>query len=130
MAERDVTIEHYLSLNPTLYDVLDRMQIRQTALPELYQSGEPYEVEMIIELWLRILVDEYEDNRRLHLTFYGADQLKMRTGSLVNGVEITIRSIKDAQWEKLRYYVYEQEQSQMGLSFYCRGFDAVIEESQ
>jgi len=46
---------------------------------------------------LRVLVDEYEDQRRLHLMFYGVDQLKIATGSFINGVEITIRSIKDHQ---------------------------------
>lgn len=129
MTEHDPAIAHFLSLHPALFDVLDTMQIRQTELPESYQSGEPYEVELVVELWLRVLMDEYEDRRRLHMTFYGVDQLKLRTGKTINGVEIVIRSIKNDQWEKLRYAVFEKEQSQMGLSFYCRGFEATIEES-
>ncbi|HVB62630.1 MAG TPA: hypothetical protein VNE61_15670 [Ktedonobacteraceae bacterium] len=59
--------------------------------------SEPYEIEMIVDMVLRVLVDEYEDQRRLHLMFYGVDQLKIATGSFINGVEITIRSIKDHQ---------------------------------
>lgn len=68
MAEHDLAIENYYALNPGyLFDVLDLLQIRQIQLPEQYQSAELYEVEMVIELWLRVLVDEYEDKRRLHL---------------------------------------------------------------
>jgi hypothetical protein len=130
MSERDLAIEQFLALNPALFDVLDTFQIRQTELPEQFQSGEPYEIAMIVEMVLRVLVDEYEDQRRLRLTFYGVDQLKMATGSLINGVEITIRSIKDQQWERLCYHVYEKENSQMGLSFYCRGFVAKLEGEQ
>lgn len=107
MSERDPSLEQFLALNPALFDVLDSYQIRQTELSEQYQSGELYEIAMIVEMVLRVLTDEYEDQRRLHLTFYGVDQLNIATGSHINRVEITIRSIKDHQWEKLRYHVYE-----------------------
>lgn len=130
MSERDPSLEQFLALNPALFDVLDTFQIRQTELPERFQSGELYEVGMIVEMMLRVVVDEYEDQRRLHLTFYGVDQLKIATGNLINGLEITIRSIKDQQWEKLQYHVYEKENYQMGLSFYCRGFVATLEKAQ
>lgn len=125
MFERDPSIEQFLALNPALFDVLDTFQIRQTELPERFQSGEPYEVAMIVEMVLRVLVDEYEDQRRLYLTFNGVDQLKMVTGSLINGVEITIRSMKDYQWENLRYHVYEKGRSIWGYPF-CRTHNSSI----
>ena len=125
----DPAIERYHVLNPGyLFDVLDLLQIRQTELPEQYQSAELYEVEMVIELWLRVLIDEYEDKRRLHLTFYGVQCLKLAAGLVVNGAEVTIHSIKHYQWERLKYHIYGKR-DQMDLSFYCRGFDVVLEET-
>lgn len=130
MIDHDPAIAHYHALNPGyLFDVLDMLQIRQTELPEQYQSAELYEVEIVIELWLRVLVDEYEDKRRLHLTFYGIQCLELSSAGVVNGAEIVIHSIKHYQWEKLNYHVYDQR-NQINLSFYCRGFDAILEEAE
>lgn len=44
-----------------MFDVLDTFQMRQTELPEPFRSGELYEIAMIVEMVLRALTDEYED---------------------------------------------------------------------
>ncbi len=117
MMNKDEAVEHFLSLNPTLFDVLDRFEVRQTA-PE-----EGSEVELIVEIWLRVLLDEEEDRRRLHLTFVGVRDLKFETQGLVNGLELSVYSIKNYQWEGLRYEVRDEE-SAITLSFYCWHFEA------
>ncbi len=117
LMNNDEAVEHFLYLNPSLFDVLDRFEVRQTA-PE-----EGSEVELIVEIWLRVLLDEEEDLRRLRLTFFGVRDLKFQAQGLVNGLELSIRSIKDYQWEGLRYEVHDKE-SLTPLSFYCWRFEA------
>lgn len=113
----DEAVEHFLSLNPPLFDVLDRFEMRQTP-PE-----EGAEVELIVEIWLRVLLDEEEDRRRLHLTFVGVRDFKFQTQGLVNGLELSVYSIKNYQWEGLKYEIHDEE-SAITLSFFCWRFEA------
>jgi hypothetical protein len=117
MMNSDKAVEYFQSLNPSLFDVLDRFEVRQT------KPDEDSKVQLIVEIWLRVLLDEEEDLRRLHLTFFGVRDLKFQAQGLVKGFELSIRSIKDYQWEGLRYEVHDKE-SLTPLSFYCWRFEA------
>lgn len=119
MMNKDKAVEHYLSLNPTLFDVLDKFEVRQ----ERPDEDEDSRFEMVVEIWLRILLDAEEDRRRLRLIFFGVRDLKFHAQGLVNGLELSIYSIKDYQWEGLRYAVHDDE-SLTPLSFYCWRFEA------
>ncbi len=107
MMNSDKAVEYFQSLNPSLFDVLDRFEVRQT------KPDEDSKVQLIVEIWLR----------HLHLTFFGVRDLKFQAQGLVKGFELSIRSIKDYQWEGLRYEVHDKE-SLTPLSFYCWRFEA------
>ncbi len=122
MIEKDENIERYKSLNPSLYSVLDQL--------ELYQKGTgraPASM-LSMEIWFRLSVNEGDDPRRLHLSFFDVNDLKVNAQGFVQVPLLEIVSIKEYQWENLKYRVEDAEGNQ--LSFYCKKFTANIEERE
>lgn len=115
------TISAYQALNPTLFDVLDRFDLSQH-----YHSDQQHELS--IELWLRMFENEDEDSRRLRLTFEGVRNLTTAFQGFTLLPRIAIRSIRDYQWEHLKYEVKDEEGNT--FSFFCRDFQAQIIETR
>ena len=113
-------ISAYQALNPTLFDVLDRFDLRQH-----YHSDQQHELS--IELWLRMYENEDDDPRRLRLTFEGVRNLMTTFQGFALLPRIAIRSIRDYRWERLSYEVKDEEGNT--FSFFCRDFQAHIVEA-
>ena len=119
MPYSDKALDHYLSLNPTVFDVLDRFEFRQQERwIDTYCSKYVY----ILEFWLSS--GSSDDPRRLHLLFDDVQQLRFeaRVGPLT--LPLVIRSLQHDQWEYLRYRVIDREEEI--LAFYSRGFAAEL----
>ncbi len=72
--------------------------------------------------------NEDDDPRRLRLTFEGVRNLRTTFQGFTLLPRIDIRSIRDNQWERLRYEVKDVEGHT--FSFFCRGFQAQIVEAK
>jgi hypothetical protein len=119
MIHDDKDIRQYWSLNPREFHILDRLIMSQT-----YPAKRPTEI-LGLELVLRS--KEAADRRRLVLSFSGVEELQVTPhASLIQFLMLEIRSIRDRQWENLKYEVKETEEDT--LSFYCASFEANIEE--
>lgn len=57
----------------------------------------------------------------IHLRFEDISASKLDDLESIDGVELEIEPTDD-QWERLRYYVYDQENQ---MSFYCGGWDVI-----
>ena len=119
MTDKDELVDHYWSLRPTLFNVLDVMRLHQRKLDE----DAPVRLEL--ELVLRLFEQENDDRERLHLVFFGVTDLKFSGTGLVVFPLLEIFSIRDFQWERLKYRVKEIENGE--LSFYCESFTATLE---
>jgi hypothetical protein len=117
MIDEEQAIRAYLELNPTQFDVMDKFELHQ-------QYSLDQEHKLFLELWLRMYENEYDDARRLRLTFEGVRDLKTAFQGFTLLPKIVIRSIRDYQWEQLRYEVKDAEDN--CVSFFCRSFQAEI----
>ena len=119
MTDYERALEHYRSLEPTLFDVLDRFEVRQP------HKSEDEQYEISLEIRLRSLENEEDDLRRLRLIFYGVRNLKVDFQGFTHFSLINIRSIRHYQWEKLNYEVEDAENNT--FSFVCKDFEAHLE---
>ncbi len=119
MTDKDELIDHYWSLRPTLFNVLDVMRLHQRKLDE----DAPVRLEL--ELVLRAFEQESDDRERLRLVFFGVTDLELSGTGFVVFPLLEIFSIQDFQWEHLKYRVKETENGE--LSFYCESFTATVE---
>lgn len=119
MTNHDPAIEQYWALNPLRFDILDRLVYSQS-----YTEQQGHQV--TVELRLRIGEREEDDRRRLRIVCTGVKDLRLQFGGFMHFPRITIRSIRDWQWEDLRYEVADEEQGTFSL--YCRAFQALLEE--
>ena len=121
MIDDEQAIRAYLALNPAQFDILDRFELRQ-------QYSLDQEHNLYLEIWLRMYENEYEDSRRLRLTFEGVRDLKTIFQGFTLLPSIVIRSIRDYQWEQLRYEVKDADGN--SFTFFCRRFQAQIIETK
>ena len=121
MTDDDRAIQAYEALNPTLFDILDRFELRHHYSPN-------QEHELSLDIWLRIYENEYSDARRLHLSFSGVRDLKIAMQGFSLLPHFRIRSVYGYQWEQLNYEVKDVVGET--FSFYCRNFHAQIIEGQ
>jgi hypothetical protein len=119
MTDYERALEHYQSLDPTLFDVLDRFEVCQN------HSSEDEQYEISLEIRLRSLENEEDDLRRLRLSFSGVRNLKVDFQGFMHFPLINIRSIRHYQWEKLNYEVEDAENNT--FSFVCKDFEAFLE---
>lgn len=118
MAEYEEAICQYWSFNPKLFSVLDKLQLHQKS------TGESPAHMLVLELWLRVSENEEDDLRRLHLSFHNVSELKIQPPGCIQIPFLEITSIKDYQWENLKYRVHDAEGNQ--LSFYCNQFEVNV----
>ena len=104
MTQYEKRLEHYQSLNPTIFDVLGRFEIHQ----DHRSDDESHEVSLYITL--RPLENEEDDLRRLHLSFSGVRNLKVNFQGFMLIPLIRIRLIRDYQWERINYEVEDTEE--------------------
>ena len=122
MTEKDSRIEHYYSLDPKRFSILERFEVRQNHPP-----GEQPEISLKIELSSPIENDE----RRLLLSFFYVRGLSFtqEASSLLQMTLLTIESILESirreGWEGLHYQAREEEEDSLFL--YCREFSASLE---
>lgn len=121
MTDDEKAISAYQALNPTLFDILDRFDLSQHYFPDQRH-------ELSLELWLRMYENEYDDPRRLRLSFAGVRSLRTTFQGFMLLPRIDIRSIRDYQWEYLKYEVKDAENDT--FSFFCRSFHAQIVEEK
>lgn len=118
---QDAAIEHFQSLNPHLFDFLDTLEVSVLSGDNALHSP------LVLEMWLRPLANAYDDMRRLHLLFQGVVELKLDMGRHAIVSQLEIFSLKNDQWEHVKYRVHETEDDM--LSFYCERFTAMLEET-
>jgi hypothetical protein len=107
----DAAIEHYWSLRPTRFPSLERLVVFQDTVEE-----DPPFLSLELEL-------VGTDTQSLHIVFRRVQDLKMHFPGGHRQVFLEITSIRDYQWEGLRYHVVDEEPQ---LSFYCRDFEAKL----
>lgn len=117
MAESDKAIGRYWSFHPRLFSVLDRLEFSQKST-----GGSPAYV-LSLELWFRPS-EKDDDPRRLHLSFENVIDFKFNPNGFVEISLLEILSIREKQWENLKYRVVDTEENQ--LSFYCKQFEVEI----
>jgi hypothetical protein len=124
MEHSDKALDHYWSLDPTSFDLLERFDLRQQEIGiDTYSS----KYVLSLELWLR--TGRSDDQRRLHLIFDDVQQLHLKAGGGYLTLPLVIRSLRQDQWEYLRYRVMDREEET--LSLYSRRFEAhLLEEAQ
>ncbi len=116
---REEAIDHYWSLRPDLYEVLDKLELRQLGREEKPSS------DLMLEITLRPFVDEYDSNQRLKLIFLGVAALKMNLEGLTVFSPLEITAMKSAQWEYVKYSVQDDTRQ---IAFFCRSFTAEMKE--
>lgn len=103
MINQDADITNYWSLNPREFHLLDRLVLSQT-----YPAKRSSE---LLSLDLVLRSKETSDRRRLYLSFNGVEDLQLTPhASLIQLLLLEIRSIRDRQWENLKYEVKETEE--------------------
>jgi len=122
MASEDDAVDRYWALRPATFAILDKLELRQT------HPAEQLPPELSLEMWLYPESNEYDDRYRLRLSFFGVEVLKLQPQGLVQFGPLAIKSMRDYGWEHLKYQVEDSESNQ--LSFYCKSFEARIEEVQ
>jgi hypothetical protein len=118
MTEKDSRIDHYYSLDPKRFSILERFEVRQN-----HPVGEQPEISLKIELSSPIENEE----RKLLLSFFCVRGLRFtqEASSLLQLTLITIESIRRDGWEGLHYQAREEEEDSLYL--YCRDFSASLE---
>lgn len=118
MTKSDEVIDKYWSFNPRLFSILDRLEMYQKS------TGESPAHMLSLKIWLRASEDESDDLRRLYLSFDTVSELKINPRSFIQIPVLDIVSIKEYQWEGLKYRVADTEENQ--LSFYCKQFEVTL----
>lgn len=120
MTDDESALQQYQLLDPTRFDILDRIEVRQP-----HRSEDEQHV-VSLELWLRMQENEEDNLQRLRLRFSGVRNLKVNFQGFMLFPLLHIRSIRHYQWEKLNYEVEDAENQ--ALSFVCKSFEASLVE--
>lgn len=121
MESGDKSIDEYLSFNPSAFEVLDRFTVQQYEIFEDTYSSRYF---LSVEIWL----SQYSSKKahtQLRLRFGGIQELRFHQGFYPLTLCLGIRSVRQDQWEYLRYSVADEEGR---VSFYCRSFKADLVE--
>jgi hypothetical protein len=121
MKPDDEEIDKYLSLKPFSFDFLERFELQQH---EIFEDTYSSIYTLSVELWL-CQVSTDEPHPQLRLLFGEVQKLNFQP-SFPLTLRLRIRSLRQDQWEYLRYAVSDDD---AGLSFYCRSFEASLVEN-
>jgi hypothetical protein len=118
MTDSDKSIEAYYALKPNLFPTLVRLEMRQE---QNFMDDTP-----ILVLNIELRPKSFQDSQRLLLMFFDVSGLKLTPPdmSLLQFMDIEISSIREQQWEKIRYTVREIEDD--AIEFRCAKFSASI----
>ncbi|GHO47212.1 hypothetical protein [Ktedonospora formicarum] len=119
MEHSDKALDHYLSLNPSYFDLFERLDLRQQ---EIWIDTYSSKYSLSVEIWLGTGVSD--DRRQLRLVFDDVQELQLQAGAGYLTLPLVIRSLRNDQWEYLRYRVIDREEEV--LSFYSRSFEAQL----
>ena len=114
----NTSIDQYNRINQTQFPVVLQLSLYQE---EVYAKHEPVQRTLFLEL----ASDIAGSKPRLHLHFYGIQQLQIK--ELTSPFHLTLLEIydlRDHQWEHINYKVLETEDLQ--LSFFCERFEATV----
>ncbi|HEY0753658.1 MAG TPA: hypothetical protein VGD98_06830 [Ktedonobacteraceae bacterium] len=123
MKYSDKAFDHYLSLDATSFDLLERFDLRQREI-----WIDTYSSKYVLSLELCFGTGRSDDQRRLRLIFDDVQQLQLKASGGYPTLPLVIRSLHNDQWEYLRYHVSDREEEI--LSFYSRGFAAQLVEEK
>lgn len=112
-------INRYYSLKPSQYGYLQSFKLGR----KIYREGCS---DYFLELQMRSISDFSEKNR-LYLSFSGVKELKIGNLEGLLCLLIDIRSIKENQFEDVKYKVIDSEYE--AFSFLCVDFEATIKVS-
>jgi len=110
-------INRYWSLKPLDFTELEQFTVFQP-LPSA--RGQPENTVYIV-----LRSRRRDPKERLHLRFFGVDQLSLKVGAYAYLSMLEIISIQDRHWERLKFSVHETEND--SLRFYCEDFEAQIQ---
>ncbi|SRR5260370_40095546 len=117
MESGDRAIDEYLSFEPASFDFLNRIEVQQH---ELWEDTYSSKYTLSVEIWL----SQYSSNEphsQLRLRFEEVQKLCLQEQFSPFTLHLNIRSLRQDQWEYLRYAVTDEEGR---LSFYSRSFKA------
>jgi hypothetical protein len=115
MIQKDIAIEQYKALGPHKFSFLRQLTLSQDAMSE-----------DALSLTLELLSDE-DKIGELHLLFFGVQQLKMNIERDYLQMKIEISSMREAQWEHLKYFIKAEDNQ---LSFYCKRFEIKLVDAE
>ncbi len=121
MESGDKAIDEYLSFGPYAFEFLDRFDVQQH---EIFEDTYSSRYILSVEIWLSQYSSE-EAHPQLRLQFGEVQQLHFQPQFSPSVFRLSVRSLRQDQWEYLRYSVSDEEG---GLSFYSRSFKAVLVE--
>lgn len=121
MEPSDKAINEYLSFEPASFDFLNRFEVQQH---EIWEDTYSSRYTLSVEIWLSRYSSD-EPHSQLRLRFEEVQELCLREQSSLLTLHLNIRSLRQDQWEYLRYAVTDVEGK---LSFYSRGFKADLVE--
>jgi hypothetical protein len=113
----DARVAQYYELRPLDFDEVERLELRQSAADEGFETA--------LEIALRPIDARRAD--RLVLSFAGVLNLRLTPPErrVIQFVLLEIHCVRDRQWEGVSYSVMETENHT--ISFLCREFSANIE---
>jgi hypothetical protein len=117
MESGDRAVDEYLSFEPASFDFLNRFEVQQH---EIWEDTYSSRYTLSVEIWL----SQYSSNEphpQLRLRFEEVQELCFREQFSPLTLHLNIHSLRQDQWEYLRYAVTEREGR---LSFYSRSFKA------
>lgn len=113
----DASIDRYYSLRPLAFPVLDELAVTQSVM----ENG----ASLRLNLTVRLRSNNPLHEKALMLTFHGVVELSLQMPRISQVLlPLTVRSIRDWQWDSLNYEVNESEDDI--LSFFCESFDAMM----
>lgn len=121
MESGDKAIDEYLSFEPASFDFLNRFEVQQH---EIWEDTYSSRYTLSVEIWLSQYSSD-EPHPQLRLRFEEVQKLGFGTQFSPLTLRLNIRSLRQDQWEYLRYAITDEEGL---LSFYSRGFKADLVE--
>ena len=117
MESHDRAIDEYLSFQPASFDFLDRFEMQQH---EIWEDTYSSKYSLSVEIWLSQYSSD-EPHPQLRLRFEDVQKLCLQEQISPFTLHLNIRSLRQDQWEYLRYAVTDEEGR---FSFYSRSFKA------
>ena len=116
MEQQDTVIEQFQAIQRDIKPRhIDTLEVRQTRA----------DIGNIVDMMLALSPLDTNDSRQVILSFHGVAGLRFTPGN--NALDLSlleIYSIKDRQWENIKYKVAETEDEL--LSFFCADFSVTV----